>query len=291
MITIFKKMTKKRTFCCHVSKYFLILIKKIFFTKTILYDIMKIETISLSKLVNASHLQLMNRINALIIAKGTDASTLDIAAEYQLFKDSLLIEEESQRNEGSSALTIQLANVDTYRDNLYKGFCLIVEGNLNHFDANIVASAQRITRIIDKYGNPTNLPYDQETTKLASLIADLEAASADVDKLSLLQWVPVIKKANTDFVALVSSRSEEHVKQIGPSVKEARAITDARYRTIFDRINALAILKSSSTITTFILGMNDIIADYRTIIAIKEGKANTASKPSTESAQTVSHNI
>jgi len=239
---------------------------------------MKIEQFPVTKLVNEMHLQMMNQVDSLLNSIGVDANRLNVANEYQLFKQALLIEQESYHNDSKSLLTNQIELSDKQREKLFSGFLKIIEGNINHFDANTSASAQRVLYIINQFGNPINFSYNEETLKINGIIEELDKIPADINNLGLTAWVAAIKQANTDFENIHSNRTNEYSEQTAPCMKTARVVTDLGYKSIVERINALALINGISVFAPFITKMNEIITEYREILAKKEGKAKAAAK-------------
>jgi len=246
---------------------------------------MKIESLPLTKLVNPSHLQFMTDADALLLGASFKA---DITAEYTIFKTALIAETESQKNELGSAATRLIVDADELRDGRYNGFYLIVQGNLNHFDAAIAESARKVFRILDQFGNPTKLSYNEETSVLNSIIASLETTlAADVTKLGLTTWVANIKKTNTDFAKLMTDRRDEFAGRTIPPMKETRVVTDAAYKKTIERINALAIVKGEATYLPIINKLNESITYFRNSKAIKDGKAKAGELTAAKATQAV----
>ena len=232
---------------------------------------MKIENFALTKLANASHLQFMADVDVVLSAVGFNG---EIATEYSSFKTALSIEAESQKTEDGSAITKLIADADSLRDDRYDGFYFLVKGNTNHFDSEVAESARRIIRILDQFGNPTKLPYNNETSVLNSIIASLETTlSADIIQIGLSPWVANIKQLNTDFAKLFNDRRDEYAGRVIPAMKETRVLTDAAYKKMVERINALTIVHGEATYMDAIYKLNETITYFRNTLAIKDGKA------------------
>jgi hypothetical protein len=243
---------------------------------------MKIEQFPVTKLVNEMHLQMMNQVDSLLNTIGIDAGRLNVDNEYQIFKQSLTTEQESYHNDTKSSLTNQIELSDKFREKLFSGFYKIIEGNVNHFDTNTSASAQRLLYIINQFGNPINFSYNEETLKINGIIEEFGKIPADITNLGLTEWVAAIKQANTDFENIHSNRTNEYSEQTAPCMKTARVVTDLGYKSIVERINALALINGISVYAPFMSKMNEIITEYREILAKKEGKAKAAVKPTNQ---------
>jgi hypothetical protein len=246
---------------------------------------MKIDNLLLQRLVNASHLQYMTDADALLSVATFKA---DITAEYTIFKSALTVEAESQKNELGSAATRLIVDADELRDSRYNGFYLVVEGNMSHFDAAIAESARKVSRILDQFGDPVKLPYNDETSVLNSIIASLETTlAADITKLGLTTWVANIKKVNADFAKLMTDRRDEFAGRVIPPMKETRVVTDAAYKKMVERINALAIVKGEAAYLPVMNKLNESIAYFRNSMAIKDGKAKAGEQAAAKTVQAV----
>jgi len=248
---------------------------------------MKIESFPLSKLANAGHLQFM--IDAEVLFNNAIFKN-EIVAEYTMFYAALMAETESQITELGSSITRLIVDSDELRDNRYTGFCKIVEGNIHHFDSLIAESARKISRIIDQFGNPTKLPYNDETSIINSVITNLESNLKDeINVLGLEQWLVNLKKVNADFAKLMNDRRDEYAGRVILPMKKARPITDSTFKKITERINALSIVKGEEAYIPVIQKLNESISYFRNTIAVKEGKAKSGEQSSTYLAQTISN--
>lgn len=238
---------------------------------------MKIESFPLPKLVNASHLQFM--IDAEVLFNNASFKA-EIAAEYTLFNNALVAETESQHNELGSSVTRLIVDADDLRDNRYTGFYQIVEGNVHHFDLSVAESARKIIRIIDQFGNPTKLSYNEETSVINSIISCIESTlMTEISVLGLEAWLENIKKVNADFAKLMINRRDEFAGRNFVPMKKARPTTDTTYKKIVERINALSIVKGDEPYFSVIQKLNESISYFRNTIAVKEGKAKSGEQP------------
>lgn len=72
-----------------------------------------------------------------------------------------------------SDITDQLTDADILRDTTSGGLAGTIRSACNHFDAATRAAAQRLSLVLDHYGNLAVLPYDDETASLMKFTNEL----------------------------------------------------------------------------------------------------------------------
>jgi hypothetical protein len=87
--------------------------------------------------------------------------------------------------------------------------------------------------------------------------------TADAASVGIEQWVTELETRNLAFEALVKERFDETAARTTDIVmKQARAQLDEAYKTIVERINALAVVEGVAAYEAFIKTLNAVIAKY-----------------------------
>lgn len=233
-----------------------------------------IETFSFSKFPNALHYEYMIETDGTILEIGISPDRLDIEADYQLWKASLELEERAMRSVQGSVLTKEIAVANQLRDDYYQGMQHTVLGAQYHYDTAARSSAERIERVIKQYGNPVRMGYKAATGILRSLTSDFEGKLAtDMEKVGASHWIAPLKQANLAVETLIGSRSDEELSQSSINMKDARTATDALYKKLIARINALALVKGGEAYEILAQRQNARIAYFKNTIALSGPRA------------------
>ena len=171
---------------------------------------------------------------------------------------------------------------------------------MSDFDPVIAEIARRADIILRRNGDPCSLPYLAENSAVPNLIQDLEEfdnreeeeeerpgelsdpASSPLDGVSLdnvtnrLQmagldrWVARLKEANEKFIVIFTNRNSQQATIVTGATKTARQDTDAAYRAIVKRLNALAEVNGDTDYLEIINNLNNLIDRQKTILATRK---------------------
>jgi hypothetical protein len=86
--------------------------------------------------------------------------------------------------------------------------------------------------------------------------------AADVATVGIGQWVAELESRNKAFENLVKERFDETAARTDIVLKEARAKLDEAYKTIAERVNALAVVEGAEDYEAFIRTLDAVIAKY-----------------------------
>jgi hypothetical protein len=148
---------------------------------------------------------------------------------------------------------------------------------LNADEEEISEAAERVIAVIRKsereLGNPLSLGLAKESTALASLLRNLEPCSADIERIGATDWVKRLETASQAYIDLQFERYIEKSGRHSGDVKAARAVTDAAYKGVVDRINAQILLNGDEGFTSYVKVQNAVIERYRLIVAQRKKNA------------------
>ena len=183
--------------------------------------------------------------------------------KYNVFDGSMKV------SGGENVLSYDVTRLDKVRDDAYRGLKRQNNVAMNDFDPVIAEIARQIDIILRRNGDPCSLPYLAENSAVINLIQDLEEfdnhseeeerpgelsdpTNSPLDGVSLedvtnrLQmaglerWVMRLKEANEKFISFFTNRNSQQATIVTGATKAARQETDAAYRAVVKRLNALA---------------------------------------------------
>ena len=241
---------------------------------------MKILSLTLSKLRNATHFQFMTEFSNLVNKFG--AAALKIVKLFTRLLGLLVEEDECLVVLQKSGYTEQMAEADRVRDVIFSGLVDTVNASCKHFDPNVQAAGNNLKIVFDTYGNLARKPHDEQTSGIYNLIQDLEGRyAADIAKIGANDWVTELNTRNTEYNELVRRRDAETAQKPDGKMKNIRTEIDRVYRDIITAIETLAKLTDDpneiETYRNFIASLNPVIERYRNRIAQREG-TNAAKK-------------
>jgi hypothetical protein len=117
--------------------------------------------------------------------------------------------------------------------------------------------------VFDTYGNVASKPLNEETSAIYNILQELRGKyAADVATVGIGQWVSELESRNNAFGELVKNRFDETAARTDIVLKEARAKLDEAYKTIAERVNALAVVEGVADYEAFIRTLNAVVAKY-----------------------------
>jgi flagellar biosynthesis chaperone FliJ len=232
---------------------------------------MEILVLKLTNLRNEEHYKF--NLDFMGLVSQYTPATLGIELKYPAYLSAFGKEELALNIVRGSAVTEELSDADGKRDTTCSGMTGNIKSFLNHYNAEVQKSAKRLTLLLDSYGNLTIKPYDQETASIIKLVAELEGAyAADVTALGIAGWVQELKAQNLAFDNLKKQRYDENTAKSQQNLKEARLETDAYYRAIVKRIEALIEVNGDTAYAPFVNDLNQRIENYQHVLAVRQGR-------------------
>jgi hypothetical protein len=242
---------------------------------------MKITEFALTRLRNEEHFQFFTSFRDLVLV--FTLATLKIELLFNLFLAAYANELTALNIIRKNAISDDLVDADDERDNVFRGYCDAVKSALNHFNADVRAAAKRLQVVLDTYGNLAIKPYDAETGGLNSLINDLTTTyAADIALAGLGGWVTELAAKNKAFDDLKNNRYSNEAAKTILRMKQERVKTDALYRQLVERINALIIVEGEAAYAGFVAELNKRIEGYDNTISLRQGKGKNTTDSAAE---------
>ena len=242
---------------------------------------MKINLIHLHSLRNDEHFQFHSEVDKLIRKFGSAALKID--AQFLAFVTLFQDEDTALKKIMKSAITPEIQEADKQRDLIFRGMVDAHKAALKHFDPDKQSAAKRLKVVFDTYGNVSIKPLNEQTSAIVNMLQELlDTYAADSNKIGIGEWATQLRERNDVVSGLIRNRYDETAARTDIVLKEARAKVDEAYRTITERINALAIVDGAAAYEEFIRTLNAVVDKYSAIMAQRYGKAGKTIKPEEE---------
>ena len=211
----------------------------------------------------------------------TDAKVkTKVTAELTALQTALKAEDDALALSKANLLSKEIKAIDAERDKHYKALRKAITFFLNHPDAQLVKAAARLEQLLKDYNINPAMQLDRETGLLLNLISDLETKSAaDVTALALTPVVQAMKQANDKLREVTRARANDRAVQIVGQLKQAQHASDEAYRTLVQKVNALAVVEGEADYADFISKMNEQVKHYKQEVLPKAKKKGDGKQP------------
>lgn len=243
----------------------------------------KIQSFSVAKLRIAEDYGFQKRIEeaAAELTAETDAGIV------AMYKAAVAAFDAAEKESQSSAFTEAMTAADELADTAWRSLTATAKAQLPHPAAESAAAAKEAVAIVRKYGDVTQMPYNEEYGNIANAMQDFATLGEEKQKLCYIDaWVSELQARYDEFTAAQSSRTEEQGAKTQGIVKQARTACDDAYRTLVNYVNAMAAV-SPTAYATFIEQANVIIDEAQATLAARStrnAKKSTAATTVTSEA-------
>ena len=238
----------------------------------------QINSISLERMSNGSHFLFIT--DAVGLATADAKVKTKVTAELTALQTVLKAEDDALALSKANLLSKEIKAIDAERDKHYKALRKAIKFFLSHPDAEQVKAAQRLERLLKDYNIDPKMQLDRETGLLLNLISDLETKSAaDVTALALTPVVQAMKQANDKLREVTRARANDRAVQIVGQLKQAQHASDEAYRTLVQKVNALAVVEGEADYADFISKMNEQVKHYKQEVLPKAKKKDGGKQP------------
>lgn len=162
--------------------------------------------------------------------------------------------------------SVAVTRADERADKAWSGLNSQAKAMLGHPIEALRAVAAEASALIYKYGNPTAMPYNEEYGRLHNLLQDLAAFGIEKQKKIYIDaWVTELQTRYDEFMfatahnAEAATRDAEAAARAAAIVKQTRTAADDAFRTLVERVNALALINGDADYAPFIDHVNVII--------------------------------
>ena len=238
----------------------------------------QIEPIKLGIMSNGSHFLFIT--DAVGLATADAKVKTKVTAELTALQTALKAEDDALALSKANLLSKEIKAIDAERDKHYKALRKAITFFLNHPDAQLVKAAARLEQLLKDYNINPAMQLDRETGLLLNLISDLETKSAaDVTALALTPVVQAMKQANDKLREVTRARANDRAVQIVGQLRQAQHASDEAYRTLVQKVNALAVVEGEADYADFISKMNEQVKHYKQEVLPKAKKKGDGKQP------------
>ena len=238
----------------------------------------QINSISMERMSNGSHFLFIT--DAVGLATADAKVKTKVTAELTALQTALKAEDDALALSKANLLSKEIKAIDAERDKHYKALRKAITFFLNHPDAELVKAAARLEQLLKDYNINPAMQLDRETGLLLNLISDLETKSAaDVTALALTPVVQAMKQANDKLREVTRARANDRAVQIVGQLKQAQHASDEAYRTLVQKVNALAVVEGEADYADFISKMNEQVKHYKQEVLPKAKKKDGGKQP------------
>jgi hypothetical protein len=220
------------------------------------------------------------------ICKNNDAAKLKIDTRLMPLEENVNSLEGIFKKERGSDLTKEITELDERRDQAFVSFTQFIEAYMNHFDSTKFEAAEKINRVIEKYGySIARLNYQAETTTLTNLVNDLESEpdlAVAVNTLDLQPLIDEIKTANTLFNEKYLERIREKAQVAEGNTIELRKESEIAFRKLIDLIEAWIEVSGADSYQNLVNQLNELIEKYNQTLSLRSGDEETESEEDPE---------
>ncbi|MEG1660852.1 MAG: DUF6261 family protein, partial [Bacteroides sp.] len=136
------------------------------------------------------------------------------------------------------------------------------------------ATAAEAYALIQKYGNITSMPYNEEYGRMHNLLQDLDTLGSEKQtQIYIDVWVSELQTQYDAFMAASAARTAEESLRITGLVKQTRTDADIAYHTLTERVNALSLVNGAAPYAKFIEHVNVLIDQAKAVLAGRETRA------------------
>ena len=137
--------------------------------------------------------------------------------------------------------------------------------------------------ILDKYGDPTTQPQNEESGTLHNIMQDITALGTEkLQTIHIEEWTGHLQETMDAYDAAVAQRAkEESGREVG-IIKQTRQETDEAYRSLVRAVNSLAEIEGDTDYAAFIDAMNSHIEHQKETLKMRETNNAKKDDPKTE---------
>lgn len=190
------------------------------------------------------------------------------------YKAALTAFDDALKGNVSNSQSAAVTRADELADAAWSGLNAQTKVMLNYPNEACRAIATETHALIQKYGNITSMPYNEEYGRLHNLLQDLAALGLEKQKQIYIDaWVKELQKRYDEFMAASAARTAEESLRVTGIVKQARTEADLAYRTLVTRVNALALINGDAEYVAFIDHLNVVIDQAHATLAARQTRA------------------
>jgi len=235
----------------------------------------KIKNLDITRLRTEEDFGFMQKVVNLteLLAAETDKQ---MVADFKAAVDSF---DAALKASQANSKTAEVEAEDQRVDKAWRTLTQLAKALTAHPTDEVSEAATEAYAIMTKYGDITGMAYNEEYGNLHNALQDLKAIPEATRQLILIDALVVeLATGYENFMIASQEKDAEQAKRQVGIVKETRAACDAAYRTLVEKVNALAVVNGETAYADFIDQLN---------VAVDAAKATLSSR-STRAAKKAS---
>lgn len=229
------------------------------------------KTFTPKKLQNSEHfafftdvLKLLNEANLAPLKNLKDKIAVDLQKE-----------DDAQKQIRKSGHTVQIDELDTHRDEIFRGLVLRLQSEQLSEIASRREAANRLMIVVDTYGNLTKFNLQKETAEIGNLVQDLRSANyqPSMAEISVEDWTDWLDDANNAFDSLYTSRRDDLAAMPDFDMKNIRKTLDDDFAELQKMLSALETLSPTPALAALIAKLDTSTERWKETLAQRRGNA------------------
>lgn len=225
-------------------------------------EILKIKTLSFTKLKNAEHLDFMLRVKDQAVLTGIEKIGVSEAL-LQEFQNALAIMNDVLLQNRASAETLTLSELDKKRDQQVSYILEKIRTSTKSINTTERTAGEALAPEIKPYSNIQNSPNQQESRQIQSLLFDLnkDKNKPYLSTLGLLPAMQALNDYNEQYIALTDQRTDTKQSEKLPDCATLRPQIEKIYDEIGSKAFAINTINPTPESTSFINNINALVDD------------------------------
>ena len=230
-----------------------------------------IQCFSLNRLSHEELRAFAARVNELL-SSATQSNLRKLASDFQ--EASSEFEVAVQNTPELLALEIQAK--DTAVDEAWRGLNTELENNLDHPNEHKREASSQVYDIWAEFGDPTELPFDEEYSTIAKILDAVSNIPRDVLVAAAVdEWFDALQERYRSFIGLWGAEGKSDAQRIARQLKQTRSALEAAYDELISWANCWFIYEDDAWFKKFDVDLNE------EIVRIKEGQKCNCSAATT----------
>jgi hypothetical protein len=232
---------------------------------------MKFKRIRLNKLRNEEWFNFFTEFKSFVEEFFPNAQNIEEL--FAVFLNLYFTADKAIEKITKSGLTSAIVQLDEKRDASFRGLVSAIKSSLYHYDPTKREAAEKLSILLDHYGNLAVKPYNEETASIYNFVQELRGNYAGaIQTLALEGWVNNLDRENNDFENTVLARNRESADKTDISLLEVRRKTDRCYLDIIERLEALMLINGDAGFEPFVKVLNNNIDRYNNAMKRRNGQ-------------------
>lgn len=227
-------------------------------------------SISLQKMHNGNHLSFMG--NVLLLFDTELFTNKGFSTLINELKVATEAENKSMTVPQKSIYTEELVKINLKREEVYASLYFYYESCIRHYQTEIKQAAKQLSPVMLNIATIHNCSNLKRKAQIEKICYNMQRKFRDeMMALNMQGWVEELNALNAAYGELDEQRLTKKTSNGSGNTGKMRVATDAAYRKLVERLNALLVLEGTNEYKKTISMLNVHIKAEKKSIAIREG--------------------